>query len=247
MPSRTKLFISLVRCPLAFVLVVLGLASFRPVTAKGAPPVSDTPLDATYLSNDPVTSATNAIRSDGQGVYSNGINNLWVILFANGEGNYRLDTNTRTNIDGGRRLVLDFGAQLPLTGGPPNSGGVINANGTMVTRSVNFTGDNLRELTANQSLPKRMHMSWTAGKNTYALKWDGPENGHGFVTFTCTLTDPLGLQNSTCSTWDATPGSATAGLYLQSKNNSPDQPVLSRTGGNQYSMPFFIRLVKKGS
>jgi hypothetical protein len=198
---------------------------------QGAKAPSDVSLRAALGSS-------GGVQTDGA-VYVDGESNVRAVLNASYAGNLLFDTNDNTRLDGGRRVWLNFDGQpTPFGSASPFPADVFI--GTIPVSETNT--DNLITMALNQTFPRRTRINWVGddGKSYY-LAWDGPENdGHDFVTFTCTA-----LSASACSRWTAAPGtiggSGKAGLY--SSVTAKGKTTVAYYGS--YDMPFQMTLVKK--
>lgn len=183
-------------------LACLILTACAATPALSQPTRADLPVEVTFRN-----APGDAVQSDAINLYRDGINNVRAILTGFNEGNLVLDTNDGRR-DGGRRVRLSFAGQGGMSDGA--------ADVFMPMRSVNLVGggDDLRTLLPDASVQKRLNITWTSGKTNYMLRWNGPENGHGFVTVTCTAPAPVNPTGDTCGGWTFTATAEdVAGLY----------------------------------
>ena len=179
--------------------------------------------------------ATDGVLSDNGGFYTDGQQNVKAVLVANINGNFVFDTNDQSNIDGGRRLVLDFHGQPNLPFAAPVPFPVDVFLGSLPVNSTDT--DNLQTMRAGETHQRRTRLAWVDGDQQYSLRWDGPENGHTFLSFHCDIDD--GAVTPHCTQWTVTPDGI-AGLYsVPTKGKTVD------TYYGAYSMPFSMTLLKK--
>lgn len=184
-------------------LACLILTACAATPARSQPTRADLPVEVTFRN-----APGDAVQGDAINLYRDGVNNVRAILTGFSEGNLVLDTNDGTRKDGGRRVRLFFAGQANMADGA--------ADVFMPMRSVDLVGggDDLRTLTPGESEQKRLNITWTSGKTNYMLRWNGPENGHGFVTVTCTAPAPLNATGDSCGGWTFAAAAAdAAGLY----------------------------------
>jgi hypothetical protein len=196
---------------------------------RGAKPTNDLRLSV-QLRND----SGDGVLSDAQGLYVDGITNVRAVLLDNTAGNFIFDTNDSSNLDGGRRLRLHFHGQPSPFATASQPFDIDTFLGTLGVNG-NGTDRSLRTMHINDVLPRRMRIGWAEGNVSYSLAWNGPENGHSFVNFTCVA--PTDTQ-AACTTWVATPNGS-AGLY-----SVPTKGKFVETFYGTYTMPFQMTLTQ---
>jgi hypothetical protein len=221
------------RAAVTSVCVTLSVIAPR---AAGKPGATDTALSVAVRS---LTS--DGVKGDGAG-YVNGQANVKAVLVANDNGNFVLDTNDNTKVDGGRRLRLNFaGQQGQYVTAPLSTNIDLDVDvffGTLAGGLADF-GD-LRSLLVNQSLTRRGPISWTDGERQYNLRWNGQTSSDGQFTagllrFTCTSDN-----GAACTAWTVAPTTPVAVL-----DSTPTKGSSTQTVYGYFSMPFELYLTKR--
>ena len=204
-------------------VAAMALASLAPMERLHAAKPSSPDVPVAMLMRD---NLADGIRSDGLGEYRHGLLNVRSVL----NGNFLFDTNDNSRLDLGRRLHLDFHGQSTPVFSTLDVDVFIGSLGAAGNPSVD--GD-LRVMSLSQILLRRTRINWVDGNLQYHLRWDGPDNGHGFLAFTCTVHN-----GTVCTRWSVAPnGNGLAGLYsIATKGNATEIPH------GTYSMPFEMTL-----
>ena len=170
----------------------------------------------------------------GDGLYSNGTDNVRAVLLANSNGNFVFDTNDQPGPDGGRRLVLDFhGQATPFPSAVP-----LYVDAFIGTLPVENSPapDNLQTMRMNDVLQRRARLAWVDGSQQYSLRWDG-QNGHSVLSVRCTNDD--GAARPSCTDWTITSEGSVALCSIPTKGKEVDTCYAS------VSMPFTMTLTRK--
>ena len=207
------------------------LALSLPALAAKPPSFVEVPL---IVSLSDLTGADGVLSDNG--IYTSGQQNVRAVLLANTNGNFVFDTNDQPGIDGGRRLVLDFRGQAT----PFPSAVAFPVDAFIGTLPVDFNTtnplDNLQTMRAGDVLQRRARLAWVDGSKQYSLRWDGPDNGHTFLSVRCEA-ESSGVK-PVCVQWTVTPDGI-AGLYsIPTKGKEVD------TLHGSVSMPFSMTLRK---
>jgi hypothetical protein len=172
------------------------LTSREPLNA--AP--KNTPVKSDLLGG---ATGTNSIRSDGLGLYQNGVNSV-VSILQSGFGDWELDmTATKST----RKARIDFSDPLPGNpGAPPFLSALVKAR--LIAKASQINGGSFAQMTGlGSTILSPLSVAFAYGGAQYAVRMNTTNHpGSDWVRVTCTaVADPGNPGTSACTKWNVAP------------------------------------------